>query len=104
GSGVGVVSHWCAISDRRPKMRRRLGGSPIKFVVVGVGNTLLGLTIIYALKGLAGASDVAANVVGYLVGASVSFSLNKTWTFGHRGRVGPALWRFLLVLAAAYML
>ncbi len=73
-----------------------------RFISVGVLNTLIGLSIIYAAKALLGLGDVAANLLGYGAGLCISFALNGWWTFDYRGPRGPALTRFLLVTAAAY--
>lgn len=75
-----------------------------RFLAVGALNTLVGLSVIFMAKAIAGASDVTANVTGYGVGLVLSFLLNRTWTFGHRGDQWSALGRFLLVFAVAYAL
>jgi putative flippase GtrA len=74
-----------------------------RFLLVGVANTVVGLSVIYAAKWGLGLGDVAANVAGYAVGVGCSFMLNKRWTFGHQGRALPALGRFLLVFLGAYL-
>jgi 4-amino-4-deoxy-L-arabinose transferase-like glycosyltransferase/putative flippase GtrA len=76
----------------------------VKFAGVGVVNTLLTFFVIFSLKSFAGGGDVAANASGYAVGLACSFVLNKRWTFQHKGRLLPALARFLGVFAAAYLL
>jgi len=73
-----------------------------KFAAVGAANTLAGLSIIYACKGLLGLSDLASNLVGYGLAMMLGFTLNKRWTFQHAGATLPALSRYLLVLALAY--
>ena len=73
-----------------------------KFLGVGVANTLVALSVIYAAKWLGNVGDVAANALGYGVGLLTSFSLNSRWTFAHRGPQLPALAKFLLVALAAY--
>jgi len=73
-----------------------------RFLSVGVANTFLGLSIIYAAKWLLHLGDVAANVLGYSVGLSLSFSLNSRWTFAYCGPHLPALIKFLLVTLVAY--
>lgn len=78
-------------------------GAPLKFLVVGVANTLVGLAVIYLCKWLFVFGDVLANVCGYAVGLAVSFALNRNWTFRHRGRVNQALVRFLAVFVVAYV-
>jgi putative flippase GtrA len=77
--------------------------SLIKFLVVGVTNTAVGLSVIWGAKWLAGAGDVTANVAGYAVGMTFSFLLNKRWTFSFRGERCASLLRFLMVFAVAYV-
>ncbi len=76
----------------------------VRFMIVGVANTSVGLFIIYAAKWLVGLNDVVANMVGYSCGFVLSFLLNKRWSFRHTGSVGPALFRFILVVLVAYLL
>ena len=73
-----------------------------KFVVVGVANTCVGLGVIYALKWGAGMDDVPANLLGYLVGLCVSFTLNRKWTFRFSGEAGGAALRFAFVFLVSY--
>ena len=77
---------------------------PLRFLAVGVLNTLLGLLAIYLCKWLLGLGDVLANFCGYVIGLSFSFVVNRSWTFRHSGAVLPALVRFLAVFAVAYAL
>ena len=77
---------------------------PAKFIIVGVTNTLVGLLSIYACKWLFGLGDAVANIIGYAVGLTVSFILNRGWTFRHSGAALPALARFLMIFALAYPL
>jgi putative flippase GtrA len=74
-----------------------------KFAMVGVANTLLGLLVIYAIKWGRGTGDLAANLLGYLTGFSMSYFLNARWTFAFRGEHRSAVPRFLLTLALAYL-
>jgi len=74
----------------------------VRFLVVGIANTLTGLSLIFVAKWLVGVGDVAANAFGYGVGFLLSFSLNRSWTFGHQGSAGRAFMIFLAVQAAAY--
>lgn len=73
-----------------------------RFASVGVVNTLVGLSVIWAAKALLGLGDVPANLLGYSAGLAIGFALNGAWTFGYRGPRGPALLRFLAVTAVAY--
>lgn len=79
-----------------------LNNSVVRFALVGVVNTLAGLSVIYACKWLLGFQDIPANVCGYAVGLTVSFTLNKRWSFKHAGPAFPAMLRFIAVFAVAY--
>lgn len=74
----------------------------IRYLAVGVVNTVTGLLVIYACKWLAGAADVSANLIGYGVGILLGFQLNKRWTFKHRGDYWRSMLRYIGVLAIAY--
>jgi putative flippase GtrA len=74
----------------------------LRFLLVGVLNTLVGLATIWALIGIAGWGDFQANFTGYLAGLVCSFVLNRQWTFDHAGPWRPALLRFLIVFAVSY--
>lgn len=75
----------------------------IKFVVVGVANTLVGLFLIYLGKWVLGFGDVVANTCGYSIGLALGFILNRRWTFRHSGPVIPALVRFSAIFILAYL-
>ncbi len=73
-----------------------------RFVAVGLLNTCTGLLVIYALKLFTGLDDVRANVLGYAVGMTVSFCLNRNWTFGYSGGNWVPGIRFLMTMIMAY--
>ena len=70
--------------------------------MVGVLNTLAGLLVIYTLKYVFATPDVAANLVGYAVGLTTSYTLNRRWTFAFRGPHRDAIGRFIVVTLVAY--
>jgi len=75
----------------------------LRYLIVGVFNTIVGLGTIYLCKWAAGIPDVPANAIGYSVGVIVSFSLNRRWTFAHTGPRLTAFLRFVMVLGLAYL-
>lgn len=75
----------------------------IRYLAVGVVNTVLGLLVIYAFKSMAEADDTTANLVGYCVGILFGFQANKRWTFSHLGDHWLTLLRYLIVLGVAYI-
>ena len=98
-----MASLGCAILRLRESMIRRIV-RPLRFGVVGVVNTVLGLAIIFAAKAFLGLGDLAANLLGYGLGLVCSFVLNRSWTFRHEGRAFAAFWRFGIAFAVAYVL
>lgn len=61
----------------------------IKFGIVGVSNTLLTLVVYTVLLKVFGVWYLAASAIGFIVGATNGFLLNRRWTF--RDHVGDAL-------------
>jgi putative flippase GtrA len=61
----------------------------IKFGIVGVSNTLLTLVVYTVLLKVFGVWYLAASAIGFVVGATNGFVLNRRWTF--REHVGDAL-------------
>lgn len=84
----------------RPVMR--IDSSLLKFAMVGVTNTVIGLSVIYIAWFVFGFGDLLSNVLGYAVGFLWGYRLNRRWTFRARGAVGQSFWRYALVCAVAY--
>lgn len=61
----------------------------LKFGIVGVSNTLLTLVVYTVLLKVFGVWYLAASAIGFAVGATNGFLLNRRWTF--REHVGDAL-------------
>jgi putative flippase GtrA len=55
-------------------------GQTLRFLLTGSLNTLVGFAVIWGLLALE-VQDLTANLVGYSVGLSLSFILNRRWTF-----------------------
>ncbi len=61
----------------------------VKFGIVGVSNTLLTFLVYTLLLKVFGVWYLAASAIGFVVGATNSFLINRRWTFA--GHVGDAL-------------
>ena len=61
----------------------------VKFGIVGVSNTLLTLVVYTVLLKVFGVWYLAASAIGFVVGATNGFLLNRKWTF--KEHVGDAL-------------
>jgi len=79
-----------------------LNNSAVSYLLVGVLNTVIGLSVIYLAKWLLGLGDIISNVIGYAVGVTMSFTLNKKWSFRHEGQVMSSFIRFIAVILVAY--
>src|ERR1700678_329584 len=53
----------------------------VKFGIVGVSNTLLTLVVYTVLLKVFGVWYLAASAIGFIVGATNGFLLNRKWTF-----------------------
>lgn len=75
----------------------------LRFGAVGVINTAIGVLAIFAVLYFFNAGPAIANGIGYAIGLSVSFVLNKKWTFEDQSSNRWALSRYLLVAATSYL-
>jgi putative flippase GtrA len=62
--------------------RERMAGQLVRFVIVGLANTLVDLAAFYLLGLIPGMPDIAAKGISYILGICNSFIWNKYWTFG----------------------
>ena len=77
-------------------------GSFARFLVVGVFNTLAGLGTSFLLFNLLELDYWSSTFTGNTVGAVVSFTLNRTFTFRSSVPVRSSWWKFALVTAWCY--
>lgn len=70
----------------------------LRFVAVGVTNTLLSTAVFAALFHL-GVHYLLASALAFAVGALNSYALNRRWTFRSHAPRGPELARFVCVQA-----
>ncbi|OFW61977.1 MAG: hypothetical protein A2133_07060 [Actinobacteria bacterium RBG_16_64_13] len=60
-------------------------GQAVRFVMVGLINTVVDLGAFYLLGLIPGMSHVGAKGISYVLGICNSFAWNKYWTFNARG-------------------
>ena len=77
---------------------RRVIAQWLRFVAVGVTNTLLS-TAVFAVLFHLGVHYLLGSALAFAVGALNSYALNRRWTFRSRAPRGPELARFLCVQA-----
>ena len=76
----------------------------LKFIAVGIVNTIVGMAIMFGLYNLAGCSYWVSSAANYILVSFLSYFLNKTFTFQHKGDVLRSGIRFALVIACCYLL
>jgi putative flippase GtrA len=84
--------------------RKLLNLSFVRFLMVGVLNTIVGLGCIFLLLNAAGLNYWLSTFLGNSIGALVSYVLNKRFTFRSNARVASSLWRFFAVILVCYFL
>ena len=75
----------------------------LKFLIVGVVNTLFGTAVMFSLYNLAGCSYWISSAANYILGSILSFFLNKYFTFQNKERPWRQVVRFTVNIAACYL-
>ena len=82
-------------------MARLIDSSIPKFLLVGVGNTLLSMFLMFLLEGLGYWPSTA---IAYVAGAVMSFFLNRHFTFRSQETLGRSAIKFAVNVAVCYVL
>ena len=81
-----------------------LDASVVKFLLVGVINTLVGTGIMFLLYNLAGCPYWPSVCANYICGGIVSYFLNKYFTFQNKERSLAQVGRFIVTVAACMLI
>ena len=82
-------------------MKKLFESSLARFLLVGVGNTLLSAVLMFLLEGLGYWPSTA---IAYVAGAVLSFFLNRSFTFHSRETTWRAAVKFALNVAVCWLL
>ena len=74
----------------------------LKFLLVGVINTLVGNGVMFLLYNLCGVGYTVSTVANYVVGSIVSYFLNKYFTFKQTKKSGKEVLRFIITIVVCY--
>ncbi|WP_062109691.1 GtrA family protein [Bacillus niameyensis] len=74
----------------------------LRFLLVGVMNTIVGLSIMYLCLSLFHWNYWVSTLIGNAVGAVVSYFLNKRFTFQSQAAFSTSAFRFVLVIVVCY--
>lgn len=76
----------------------------LKFVVVGVINTLFGSAVMFAVYNLLGCSYWVSSAANYIFGSILSFFLNKHFTFQNQSKGASVVIKFTINIVVCYLL
>lgn len=76
----------------------------IKFLMVGVLNTLVGTAIMFGLYNFAGCNYWISSAANYVVGSILSYFLNKYFTFQNKKRSWRIVVKFILNVLVCYLI
>ena len=76
----------------------------LKFIIVGVINTLVGMAIMLGLYNLAGCSYWVSSAANYILTSILSYFLNKYFTFQNKEKSLGQVLRIIINIAVCYLL
>ena len=85
-------------------MKRLTDNSFVRFLLVGVGNTLLSAALTLVLYNGLNVPPVLSSAIAYVAGAVMSFFLNRHFTFHSRAALVPSAVRFAVNVAVLWTL
>jgi putative flippase GtrA len=74
----------------------------LKFILVGIMNTAAGLSAIFLLLNVINVSYWLSTFLGNIIGAAVSYYLNRSFTFSSQASINRSLPRFIIVIVFCY--
>ncbi|WML43467.1 GtrA family protein [Neobacillus sp. PS3-40] len=75
-----------------------------RFLLVGVINTIVGLSFMYLFLHVFSCSYWASTFIGNVIGACVSYFLNRTFTFKSTTSMSKSMTRFAAVILLCYFI
>lgn len=76
----------------------------LKFLIVGVINTVFGTTIMFVAYNVFGCSYWLSSALNYILGSVLSYFLNKNFTFQNKSKSPQVLLRFVINIAICYFI
>lgn len=76
----------------------------LRFIIVGVINTLFGTAIMFVFYNVFGLSYWLSSASNYFFGSILSYFLNKYFTFQYKKRDWKVVGRFVLNISACYLI
>lgn len=86
------------------KVFKLIDATTIKFLLVGVINTLVGTAVMFGFYNLLHAGYWVSSAANYIVGSVVSYLLNKYFTFQNKEKSVKQMVTFVLNITVCYLL
>jgi putative flippase GtrA len=81
----------------------KLNNTLTRFLLIGVVNTIVGLSLIFFLLHVLELGYWLSTGLGNTTAALVSYVLNKTFTFRSSASVASSFWKFIVVVLVCYV-
>lgn len=85
-------------------IKKLLDKTFLKFILVGVINTIVGAAVMFAAYNWLGFSYWISSALNYIIGSIVSYFLNKNYTFENKERGWKPIARFVINISVCYLL
>lgn len=85
-------------------MQKIIDKTTVKFLFVGVINTIVGTGTMFLAYNLLGFSYWISSAANYIVGSLVSYVLNKYFTFQNKERSIKIVLKFIINITACYLI
>lgn len=76
----------------------------VKFLMVGIINTIVGTSVMFLAYNLLGFSYWTSSAANYVIGSIVSYFLNKYFTFQQKERSVKTVFKFVINITLCYLL
>lgn len=87
-----------------PNLLKKVDGTVIRFIIVGVINTLFGTTIMFVFYNVFHLSYWVSSASNYFFGSILSYFLNKSFTFKYGKMDFQSVFRFTINILICYLI
>ena len=92
------------MKDTRKEGVKLFDQTTLKFILVGIVNTLFGTAVMFIAYNLFGASYWLASALNYILGSILSYFLNKYFTFKSKEKSWQEVVKFIINITICYLL
>ncbi len=86
------------------KLKEKIDITFIKFIIVGVANTLVGTAVMFIAYNLIHLSYWVSSAANYIVGSLLSYFLNKNFTFQNKDKSPMVIVKFIINITLCYLI